>query len=143
MPSRPRRIAVFVAASLLAAIAARAEPAATPIAVELNKLDAADVDCRATMLVTNGTDLRLDSLKLELVVFDANGVAGRRLAAEFGPLSKGKTVVKAFPVAGIGCAAISRVLLNGVLACGGAAQTVDGCVDLVAVASRASAPLVK
>jgi len=143
MPSRPRRTATFAAAGLLAATAAVAAEPTTPIAVELNKLDAADAECRATMLVTNGTDLRLDSLKLDLVVFDAEGVAARRLAAEFGPLSKGKTVVKAFPVAGIGCAGISRVLLNGVLACGAAAPSVDGCVDLVTVASRAAAPLVK
>ncbi len=133
-------VAVLATASGLTASLAD-EPA--PIAVELNRLDPAGPDCRASMLVTNGTDGPLDTLKLELVVFDAAGIANRRLAAEFGPLSKGKTVLKVFPLGGIACEGVGRLLVNGVLACGTKAAPIADCVDRIAVSSRASVPLIK
>lgn len=142
MPAVARRLAPLLFAALAPmSVPAAAQPA--PLAVELNKLEADGDGCRATMVVTNAPDAPLASLKLDLVFFDGEGIVARRLAAELAPLAAGKTVVKAFPVAGLGCADISRVLVNDVIACAGPSGPVDGCVDRLQPTSRAAAALTK
>lgn len=147
MTSVPARAAVL-AASLLTAFAlcagsVRAEGPAPAIAVELNKLETAGADCRATMVVSNGRPEALDSLKLDLVFFDAEGIVAKRLVTELGPLSRSKTVVKTFPVAGLACGSLSRVLINEAVACTGPSGPVADCVDALAPSSRAAAAFVK
>jgi len=45
-------------------------------------------------------------------------------------------------MAELNCAALDRVLLNGVLACRDADGAREGCLDLIDVSSRAAAPLI-
>ena len=67
----------------------------------------------------------------------------RRVAVETAPIGAGKTSLKVFDISGIQCAAIGRMLLNGVLSCkGGKEQTAD-CLSLVSVSSRAAQPFIK
>lgn len=135
-----------VAAALLGAAtgqAAAETPAPIgPIAVELNKLEPAGGDCRATMVATNGPD-RLASLKLDLVIFDAGGVVAKRIAAEIGPLAPRKIVIKTFAVKDLACPSISRVVLNDLVACTAAAGPVEGCLDRLVPSSRAAAVFTK
>lgn len=113
------------------------------IGVELNKLEPAGDACRAYLLLSNGTAAAFTSLKLDLVTFDANGIVQRRIAVETAPIGAGKTSLKVFDINGIQCAAIGRMLLNGVLSCkGGKEQTAD-CLSLVSVSSRAAQPFIK
>jgi len=119
-----------------------AGPAAGRIALELNKLEPAGPACRAYLSLRSGLDARLESLTLDLVLFDAEGVVLRRVAVEAGPLRAGKSAVRAFDVAELDCAALGRVLLNGVLACRGAEGAREGCLELIDVSSRAAAPLI-
>ncbi|WP_197708079.1 Tat pathway signal protein [Hartmannibacter diazotrophicus] len=113
------------------------------ISVEMNKLEAAGDDCRATFVIQNGLDEPLSALKLDLVVFDGQGIVARRLAADFAPLAAQKTAVKIFPVSRMACGDIDRVLLNDVLACEAADGAVKGCLDRLALHSRAAASFVK
>jgi hypothetical protein len=141
--------AIFPAIAVLAASvsgafaqgAVVAKPA-EPIAVELNKLEAAGGDCQATVVTTNGFS-RLDSLKLDLVVFDGDGIVAKRLAAELGPLAAKKTVVKTFPVKGLACSAMSRVVLNDVLTCEGPSGPVPDCLDGIEPKSRTNVAFAK
>lgn len=113
------------------------------IGVELNKLETAGDACRAYLLLSNGTAAAFTSLKLDLVTFDADGIVQRRVAVETAPIGAGKTSLKVFDIGGIQCAAIRRMLLNGVLSCkGGKEQTAD-CLSLVSVSSRAAQPFIK
>lgn len=138
------RLAMLIALLPLAVGAAAADDhAAGAVKVELNKLETAGDDCRSTMVVTNGGGQPLDSLKLDLVFFDAEGVVARRLAAELGPLVAGKTVVKTFPVAGMACTAMSRVLVNDVVACSGPTGPLPDCIARIEPSSRASTPFIK
>lgn len=114
-----------------------------PLRIELNKLEEAGADCRAIVVTENVSDTRLDSLKLDLVVFGADGVVAKRLAAELGPLTGGKTVVKTFPITAIACADIGRVLVNDVVACVAPDGPIEGCVERIEPSSRAAARLVK
>lgn len=112
---------------------------AAPVSVELNKLEPNNGACRAYMVTDNGRDAGLASLKLDLVMFNSDGIVAKRLAVELGPLPAGKTRVKAFDIEGVGCQDISRILLNNVLSCDGA----NNCLALVSVASRSDVAFIE
>ena len=112
---------------------------AAPVSVELNKLESDSGACQAYMVTDNGHDQSLESLKLDLVMFDAEGIISKRLAVELGPLPANKTRVKVFRIEGTGCGEINRILLNGVTSCGGAGD----CRGLVAVGSRSDVAFVE
>lgn len=111
--------------------------------VELNKLEALESACRAYLLFENGTDLEFISLKLDLVMFNPEGVINRRLAVEGGPLPAGKTSVKLFDIDGVACGSVDRVLLNGILACSDAQGDRSDCLALIETGSRSSADFFK
>ena len=117
---------------LLAALAVAPASAASPVSIELNRLEARDSACRVSLVVANPGEKPIDSLKLDLVFFDKEGVISRRLAVEAGPLRASKTAVKLFDAAEVGCDSLSRVLLNDVTACGGE----QDCLALVTTTSR-------
>jgi len=141
LPSR----AVMAACTLtVAALTAPALPAASAgLSVELNKLETQGEDCRAYMVFENATDSAFTALKLDLVLFDADGVIARRLAVEGAPLPAGKTVVRLFDIARLACGRIGRVLLNDVLACAGQAGAREDCLAIVEPRSKAGAGFVK
>ncbi len=119
-----------VAACALAAAAGLA--AASPVEIELNKLEPREGGCQAWLVARNEGPAAHDSLRLDLVIFDRDGVIARRLAVEAGPLAAEKTVVKAFVAEGLSCETVGSVLLNDVLSCSG-----DGpCLDAVRVSAR-------
>lgn len=137
MPLNPSPLARRVArnAVLGAALVGAASPAAAAsgVSVELNRFESREDACRVSLVVANPTDKAIDSLKLDLVFFDKQGVISRRLAVEAGPLRATKTAVKLFDAAGVGCGDVSRVLLNDVTACGGAE---GDCLGLVTTSSK-------
>lgn len=131
--ARPVLFAVPLLASGLAV--------AAPINIELNRLDPAGANCRATIVVQNTEQKPVESLKIDLVMFDTGGLVAKRLLVDVGALARSKTIVKSFELAELGCEKIGRVLLNDVPACGTAGA--DACLDAVATTSRAAAPFDK
>jgi hypothetical protein len=127
--------APLLAATLVATAVSAAAAADAPIRLDLNRLEDADGACRA-YLVGDSSE-RLDTLTLDLVLFDADGVISRRLAVEAGPIRAGRPSVSAFVIEGAACAGVARVLVNDVLACAGAAGPVEGCLDRIEATSRA------
>lgn len=121
----------------------RAQEAAAPITVELNKLEPVDRACRLFLLLQNRSDQTYDALTLELVSFDKEGLIGQRLAVDLAPLRAQKTSVRLFDLPDTGCDAIGRVLLNDVSACSVAGAAVDTCLDRLQVSSRGPVPLFK
>ncbi len=91
---------------------------APPVLIELNRLEDQGNACRAYLVLANRGDAAVESLELDLVLFDRDGVIARRLAVQGGPLPAGRTQVRAFDVAGLGCDGLGRVLLNGIIDCG-------------------------
>lgn len=87
------------------------------VSVELNKQEPNGAACRAYLVLENATESAFDTLKLDLVMFDADGVEAKRLAVETAPLSAGKTNLKVFDIDGLPCEWVGRVLLNDVMAC--------------------------
>lgn len=123
------RTVMGVAATLGVALPAAAAPT---VSVELNRLEPRETACRVSLVIKNEAEKALDSLKLDLVFFDKQGVIARRLAVEAGPLRATKTSVKLFEATDLGCDAVGRVLLNDVTACSGEAD----CLGLIATSSK-------
>src|SRR5690606_17951637 len=63
---------------------AMAEP--NGLTVELNKLESQGSGCRAYMVVQNDSDTSYKAFKLDLVLFQSDGVIGRRFAMDLAPL---------------------------------------------------------
>lgn len=128
--TRARRSAL----AALAVVCAASWPAlaASPVSIELNRLEPRDNSCRISILVSNTSEKAYDSLKLDLVFFDKDGVISKRLAVEAGPVRASKTSVKLFDASETSCDGVSRVLLNDVTTCGGE----QDCLATVSTTSR-------
>lgn len=126
--------------SVTAAVDADRGGAASGPSVELNRLEDAGGGCRLTLVVANPGAQRFEQLKLDLVLFDGDGIVARRLAVETGPVRANKTVVRLFEAADLPCAGIGRLLLNDVVTCTGEDGAIPGCVDRLATASRTAVP---
>jgi hypothetical protein len=125
--------AILPAIALLAAPTLTIGAPADPIRIELNTETGIPDHCRLSFVIENKSEAGMSSLKLDLVVFDREGVIDRRLVAEMGPLRATKTIVKTFELKG-NCTDIGSILVNGVTAC--APGDADSCLDRLALASR-------
>jgi hypothetical protein len=141
LPLLPFPVLAALAALLLLAGPARAEDGG--VSVELNKLEPAGGACRAYLVLRNASGQAFETLKLDLVMFDGDGVVARRLAVETAPLPAGKTSLRVFDIADLGCDAVGRILLNDVLACGGAQGAYEACLTRLETSARGAVPLIK
>jgi hypothetical protein len=124
------RMIVVLVLSLLAPLAAQA--AEQNVRVELNTMESAENQCRMTFVVENKS-ASLDSLKLDLVVFNTESIVYRRLLTELGPVRAGRTIVKTYAIE-TKCAQVGAVLVNSVSACNPGDPEV--CLDGLALSSR-------
>ena len=76
----------------------------------------------------------LESLKLDLVVFNTESIVYRRLLTEMGPVRAGRTIVKTFAIE-TKCAQVGAVLVNDIAAC--TPGEPNACLDGLTLTSRA------
>jgi hypothetical protein len=137
------------AASMLAACcfgivgSDQAKAAEALLGVELNKLEIYDKGCRAYVVITNAGETAYQSVKLDLVLFQPDGVIARRFAVDLAPLKAVKKTVKLFDIEGLSCDRIASVLVNDVIECKAEAGPVADCLSKMSLSSVASAPLTK
>jgi len=132
---------LIAAASLIGPGQAAAEEG--DIAIELNKLEAHDKDCRAYFVIDNKNDTTYDALKLDLVLFRPDGVIGQRFAVELAPLKAKKRTVKLFDVSGTACDEVGSFLVNDVMECKSGTGDVADCLQEISVSSRTNNQLTK
>jgi len=138
-PIRAVRAAGFAVATAFAALLAASASTAETVRIELNKLEPQDGACRAYLVFENGTARSFGAFRLDLILFNTEGVIARRLAVEGAPLPAKKTVVRLFDIQQLGCDGIGRILLNDMLGCQDAQGEVAGCTEMVEATSRTSA----
>jgi hypothetical protein len=128
---------LLVVMSVPLALAGQATAEDKAIAIELNKATNTDAGCRLTFVVKNDTQSLLEKTSYEIAAFDASKTVMKLLVFEFGRLPVGKTKVVEFALAGVGCADISRILVNNSPECvaDGAASTI--CLDALRTTSLA------
>jgi len=119
-----------------ALIAPCAQAADEPVRIELNALEGAENRCRMTFVIENKAKQAIESLKLDLALFNTDGAVYRRMVVDMAPLRPAKTNVKTFSTEG-DCAQLGSVLVNEVTAC----QPGDpaACLDELALSSRVKA----
>jgi hypothetical protein len=89
--------------------------------------------CRVAFVIGNKSPAAVDSLKLDLAIFNRDGVVQRRIVTEMGPLRRSKTIVKTFEFEN-DCNQIGSVLINDVTAC--APGDAAACLDRVTPTSK-------
>ena len=107
--------------------------------LELNRLQPQTEACRTYLLFANELDVGFNSLVLDLVFFNDEGIIARRSLVDAAPLPAAKTVVKIFDVAEVDCAKLGKVLLNAVQACETDGPAIEDCLSVVTLSSRAEA----
>jgi hypothetical protein len=127
------RLGLALLFTLIALAPARAQET---VRVELNALENADNRCRMTFVIENKTSHAVDSLKLDLALFNAEGAVFRRMVTDMGPVRAAKTVVKTFATDG-DCAQLGALLVNEVTAC--TPGEPNACLDQLALSSRVKA----
>lgn len=118
--------------------AAAASPSKDRIGIELNKIEPLANGCRTYLVIDNDGDAAYSALKLDLVLFQTDGVIGRRVALDLAPLRAKKRSVKLFDLDGTKCDDIASLLINDVMDCkmtptGGAAASDPTCLDRIAL----------
>jgi len=104
-----------------------------PVNIQLNVLDNMQDRCRVTFVLENRQPTPIESLKLDLAVFNPEGAVRHRLIAELGPVRASKTAVKAFAVDSA-CDQVGAILVNDVNACAPAAP--QACLEALQLSSR-------
>lgn len=147
MPSLKMRAAVVAAGAGLALAAApvQAQTASNTasIQVELNKLETQQTSCRAYLVVDNQTDKSYDALKLDLVLFQTDGIIGRRFALDLAPIKSKKRSVKLFDLEGVKCDAVGSFLINDIMDCKAGSGDETGCLERLTLSTRTNVQLSK
>ena len=105
------------------------------ITLELNKIEKSDKGCRAYVVVTNPTSTAYDAFKLDLVMFQKDGIVGRRFALDLSPVRPDKRSVKLFDLDGTQCEEIGSFLINDVMDCRTSAGPATDCLSRLKVKS--------
>lgn len=140
-----------LAVAISLAIGAGAMPAWSPpaqadpgfVSLELNKLEPHEKSCRAYLVVNNHTEAAFQSVKLDLVMFQSDGVIGRRFALELAPLRPKKRTVKLFDLDGVACERVGNFLLNDVIECQTDSGPVGDCLARLEVSALGPIQLAK
>jgi hypothetical protein len=113
------------------------------ISVELNKLEPIGGSCRAYLVVNNESKMGFKAFKLDLVLFQNDGVIGRRFSVDLAPLRPSKRSVKLFDIDGTSCDSVGSFLINDVLECEGESGQIDDCLAAISPSSLSQVKLTK
>jgi hypothetical protein len=130
-----------LATSLLGFVSAKAEE--NSIAIELNKLEPQGNQCRAYLVIQNKSSTNFSELKLDLVLFQLDGVIGRRFAVELAPLKANKRTVKLFDLEGTACDQVGSFLINDVMECKAESEAVNDCLQNITASTLTNVQLTK
>lgn len=114
-------------------VAPYARAADETMRVELNAAENTENRCRLTFVIENKGKATVDSLKLDLALFNTEGAVYRRMLVDMAPVRSNKTIVKTFVTEG-DCAQLGSILVNEVTAC--APGEPAACQDQLALSSR-------
>jgi hypothetical protein len=113
------------------------------LSIELNKLEPAAHGCRAYFVITNQSSTAYDVFKLDLVLFQTDGVIARRFAIDLGPVKPDKRSVKLFDIDAIPCEQVGSLLINDVLECKSEPGPTPDCLAEITPSSLTKAQLTK
>jgi len=96
-------------------------PAAVPspvgVAIELNAVQDQAGACRLSFMAQNKAQIAIETAVYEAVLFDQAGEVMLLTLFDFRELPAGRPRVRQFDLAGVACADLGRVLINGASQC--------------------------
>jgi hypothetical protein len=111
------------------------------IVLQLNKLEIGENACNTYVVVDNQTPHALKELKIDIYLFDKQGIVLQGVALQFTEVRAAGEMVVPFELAAVTCDEIGRVLLNKVLVCtDGSGASIDGCAGLLVASSLTGIP---
>ena len=120
------------------AVAQASPPPQRGIALELNRLEAVGSSCRGYFVARNNFD-RVTEVRLDVFLFDRQGIILRRVGLTFPDLPAQRTKVVLFDLADAPCSELGRLLVNEVIGCTSAGgQPVNECPNSIVTSSRAN-----
>ena len=111
--------------------------------IELNKLENTDEGCRSLFVFDNATGHELNPFRVDLILFDQEGVYAKQLLLDMAPLYEDKKILASFQLAEEPSDAIGSILVNDLPRCENGSGTELDCVKLLEVRSRSDIPLEK
>lgn len=111
--------------------------------IELNKIEDSAEGCRSVFVFDNRTGHDLNRFRIDLILFDAEGVYAKQLMLDMAPLYADKKTVASFLLDEQPCASIGSILVNDVPWCENGTGSAVDCVRLLEVDSKAALPLQK
>ena len=111
------------------------------LTIELNKMEDTAQGCLSSFLFDNRTGHQLSRFQIDLVVFDADGIAAKQMLLDMAPLYEDKKTLASFLLDETACDKIGSILVNGVPRCENGSGNEVGCIDLLEVSSRSQVPL--
>jgi hypothetical protein len=124
-----------LAISVTSLPAISAEPG---IHIELNKIENIDDACHGLFVFQNTLGQSLETLSMELVVFNQDGGIDQSLLVGIAPLTADKTTVARFALSKNNCESIGRVLINQFPTCKGLTEEPVNCLSGLSVSSRST-----
>jgi len=106
------------------------------LSIELNKNEQRGNDCRIYLYAQNNSKHAFSSLKLDLVVFNQDGIINKNMALNLAPLPIAKKSVKAFDLKNTTCKQIGSILINKVMQCEADPNKLDNCLQLLSLTSK-------
>jgi len=139
------RIAPFalVATALALASPLAAQDNARTLGIELNKAETTDEGCRTLFVFDNRTGHELHRFRVDLILFDPQGIYKRQLLLDMAPLYDDKKTVASFLLGEEACAKIGSILINDIPQCENGVGNVVDCVEWLEVRSKSDIPLEK
>lgn len=125
------------------AVGAGPVQAAGGVAIELNKLEPTEKGCRVYVVVNNTSETAYQAYKLDLVLFQPDGIIGKRLALDLAPIRASKRTVKLFDFDAVPCDRIGSLLINDMLDCRSEAGPQGDCLAGLTLSSLTSVKLSK
>ncbi|MBF9036697.1 hypothetical protein HKCCE2091_20880 [Rhodobacterales bacterium HKCCE2091] len=127
-----------LAALLLSAgtLAAQEDAPDGTLSIELNTVIEAEGACRLTIMARNGLGADISALVLETVLLTREGIVERLTLFDFQAVPGGRPRVRQFDVAGLACADLGQVLVNGVETCAGDGIAAEGCEAGLTLSTR-------
>jgi hypothetical protein len=135
--------AAFAASLPLLALAlpAPAGEGESHLGIELNMVESTEEGCRTLFVFDNRTGHQLNRFRVDLILFDPDGIYKKQLLLDMAPLYADKKTVASFLLDDAACSAIGSILVNDIPQCqDGVGHAID-CVALLEVSSRAEIPL--
>ncbi|WP_298864162.1 hypothetical protein [uncultured Sulfitobacter sp.] len=113
---------IWAAALILAtqSVVAQESDISGRLSIELNATETMGDTCKLTFLITNGTEIAIDKIVYETVLFDSDGQVDRLTLFDFGTLPPARPRVRQFVIPQTTCEQLGRVLFNSANTCEGA-----------------------